>query len=397
MAMRSQRMAAENALPRYGKNEAVLTSQVRTKRPLTDLTNVVDRPALQGVVGKPLPHTRDVSRPPPIPVCGTRKGQDERRDARFGEPPACSLTRVCSRHSLTSTTSAVSASPVIVEDSANVSSSEPRLDAARLAPEKDPQLVLEYACEIVNHMRNAQVGFMPQGPDNGDYMSNVQTDVNEKMRSILVDWLVEVHLKFKLEPETLYLTVNLLDRYLSLVSVPRAKLQLIGVTCMFVAAKYEEIEPPVADDFVYITDRAFSRSEIMEAEVSLLNSLEFKVCVATPYRFLQQYAKVQGCTAKAFHMAQYFLELTLPEYGMTSYCPSELSCAALFLTNKVFKQHPSWQPALVDQTNMAESEIKGAARKLCGILQHAEARSLQAVRKKFASPAFSSVSKIIVK
>mmetsp|Transcript_86006 Transcript_86006/g.230049 ORF Transcript_86006/g.230049 Transcript_86006/m.230049 type:complete len:397 (-) Transcript_86006:136-1326(-) len=393
--LRSQRMAAENALPRYGKTEAALPTQVRTKRPLTDLTNVIDRPALQGIIGKPLP-SRDVSRPPPIPVGAARRITDERRDSRFGEPPSCQLTRASSRNSLPAAASAASASPVVMEDPTQTGSPEAPVEVEPTA-DKDPQLVLDYANDIVGHMREAQGGFMPQGPENGDYMSNIQTDVNEKMRSILVDWLVEVHLKFKLESETLYLSVNLLDRYLSLVSVPRAKLQLIGVTCMFVAAKYEEIEPPVADDFVYITDRAYSREEIMQAEVALLNTLEFKVCMATPYRFLQQYAKVQGCTAKAFHMAQYFLELTLPEYGMMSYCPSELACAALFLTNKVFKQHPSWQPALVEHTTMAEAEIKGAARKLCGILQHAETRSLQAVRKKFATPAYNSVSKIIVK
>ena len=85
------------------------------------------------------------------------------------------------------------------------------------------------------------------------YMSK-QTDINAKMRGILIDWLVEVHLKFKLLPETLYLTVNLIDRFLEQERmIMRDKLQLVGVTAMFLACKYEEIFAPECIDFVYIT------------------------------------------------------------------------------------------------------------------------------------------------
>ena len=71
-----------------------------------------------------------------------------------------------------------------------------------------------------------------------------QTEINGKMRAILVDWLVEVHLKFKLVPETLYLTVWLIDKYLEKEQVTRSALQLLGVTAMLVASKYEEIYAP---------------------------------------------------------------------------------------------------------------------------------------------------------
>src|SRR3569833_1886307 len=94
-----------------------------------------------------------------------------------------------------------------------------------------------------------------------------QEDINEKMRSILVDWLVEVHLKFKLVPESLYLTVNLIDRYLEKEQVNRQKLQLIGVTAMLIACKYEEIYPPIVKDFVYLTDNAYTKEEILLMEI----------------------------------------------------------------------------------------------------------------------------------
>ncbi len=97
------------------------------------------------------------------------------------------------------------------------------------------------------------------------------------MRAILIDWLVEVHLKFKLVPETLYLTVNLIDRFLEKEQVNRQKLQLVGVTAMLIACKYEEIYPPIVKDFVYITDNAYTKEDILIMEKKMLTTLDFNI------------------------------------------------------------------------------------------------------------------------
>jgi len=95
------------------------------------------------------------------------------------------------------------------------------------------------------------------------YMA-IQTEINEKMRAILVDWLVEVHAKFKLLPETIFLTINLIDRYLQSEKVGRDKLQLVGVAAMLIATKYEEIYAPEVRDFVFISDNAYNQKQILE-------------------------------------------------------------------------------------------------------------------------------------
>ena len=105
-----------------------------------------------------------------------------------------------------------------------------------------------------------------------NYM-DYQKDIHPSMREILNDWLIEVHLKFNLLPETLYLTINLIDRFLSLHSVNRNKLQLVGVTAMLIASKYEEIYPPIVSDFVYITDNAYTKEEILAMEERILIAL----------------------------------------------------------------------------------------------------------------------------
>jgi Cyclin, N-terminal domain len=124
----------------------------------------------------------------------------------------------------------------------------------------DPLCATSYVADMYDHFRGKELttsvrpGFM-----------NNQTHINERMRAILVDWLVEVHLKFKLVPETLYLTINLIDRYLVRKEVSRPKLQLVGVTCLLIASKYEEIYPPELRDLVYICDRAYAKTDVSSA------------------------------------------------------------------------------------------------------------------------------------
>jgi len=84
------------------------------------------------------------------------------------------------------------------------------------------------------------------------------------MRAILVSWLIEVHLKYQLQPETLFITINLVDRYTQQCHVPRSEFQLVGVTAMLIACKYEEIYVPKIEDFVDITDNTYSKEQILK-------------------------------------------------------------------------------------------------------------------------------------
>jgi len=169
-------------------------------------------------------------------------------------------------------------------------------------------------------------------------MSLIQNDINEKMRAILIDWLVEVHLKFKLVPETLYLTVNIIDRFLEKVTISRQKLQLVGVAAMLIACKYEEIYAPEVKDFVYVTDKTYSREAILEMEGKILSVLKFNITVCTPLRFLERFSQIAKFDERNFMLACYLLELSLIEYKMLKYEPSSLACSAIYLVNKIRKR-----------------------------------------------------------
>jgi cyclin B len=96
-----------------------------------------------------------------------------------------------------------------------------------------------------------------------DYMAQ-QFDISDKMRAILIDWLIEVHDKFELMNETLFLTVNLIDRFLSKQAVARKKLQLVGLVALLLACKYEEVSVPIVEDLVVISDKAYTRTDVLE-------------------------------------------------------------------------------------------------------------------------------------
>ena len=224
-----------------------------------------------------------------------------------------------------------------------------------------------------------------------------QTDINEKMRAILIDWLVEVHLKFKLMPETLYLTINLIDRFLEKETIARNKLQLVGVTAMFIASKYEEIYAPECRDFVYISDKAYTREQILQMEGLMLSKLNFQLTTPNAQVFSKRFAKVAGMVAtprtKAELLQNYLVELTLQEYKMLKYLPSTIAAAATYLSLKTMGQ-TAWTPELMQHSCYNEGQILPCVRDMHALHKNAAANNLQAVRKKFAQEKHGSVSGI---
>ena len=125
-----------------------------------------------------------------------------------------------------------------------------------------------------------------------------QAHINEKLRAILIDWLVEVHLKFKLVPETLYLTVNLIDRYLLGSPVERSNLQLVGVSALLLASKYEEIYPPEVADFTYITDHAYAAEEVLDMEMKILLELDWKITAPNAHLWIERLCAVSRASSR---------------------------------------------------------------------------------------------------
>jgi hypothetical protein len=215
------------------------------------------------------------------------------------------------------------------------------------------------------------------------YMTDVQNDVKDVMRSILVDWLVEVCFEFHLLPETLYLAVGITDRALTKIVIPRKKLQMIGVTSLFIAAKYFEMEPPSVEEFVFITDNTYRKDEILQMESHILNCLEFNLTVVTCYDFLDHFLKASGANDLVSDLAHFLSELTLQDYVMLSFLPSTIaaSCVtlALFSLNS-----PNWTPILQKYTGYRGPELSDCIAAILRLYQELDSSPLSAIKAKYS-------------
>lgn len=249
----------------------------------------------------------------------------------------------------------------------------------------DPLCATEYVQDMYQHFRGKEeiTSVRPL------YMEN-QTHINERMRSILVDWLVEVHLKFKLVPETLYLTINLIDRYLERQEVSRPRLQLVGVTSLLIASKYEEIYPPELRDLVYICDRAYTRTEIIDMEEKILKTLEYNITIPSAHAFLVRFLKAAHADKRIVQLSCFILDGTLQSYDLLHYLPSQLAAAAVFIARRTVGRN-SWSPTLLKYANYREEEIMPIARAVM-TAKADSAQELRAVNKKYTSSRYGGVA-----
>ena len=227
-----------------------------------------------------------------------------------------------------------------------------------------------------------------------DYMKG-QKDINAKMRTMLIDWLVEVHLKFELLPQTVFSCVQLLDRFLERQGVERSRLQLVGVCCLMIASKLEEVYSPVAADYLAVCDGAYSRAELLEMEGEILQAVGFNVLCPTSYNFLMGFnAKVQ-LEEKLLFYAQYLLETALLDTACLKHGGPLLAASAIFFTNKVFKRE-GWSADNERLTGISEGSVKVAAKDLFVVMQRVDKSQFGAVAKKFSDPQFFEASKYTI-
>jgi len=172
---------------------------------------------------------------------------------------------------------------------------------------------------------------------NPHYMDN-QAEIQWSMRSVLMDWLIQVHHRFALLPETLFLCVNYIDRFLSCKIVSLGKLQLVCATAIFVAAKYEEINCPSVGEIVYMVDGGYTVDEILKAERFMLSMLQFELGWPGPMSFLRRISKADDYDLETRTLAKYFLEITIMDERFVGLPPSYIAAGAHCLSRMMLKK-----------------------------------------------------------
>ncbi|XP_042393888.1 cyclin-B2-1-like isoform X3 [Zingiber officinale] len=264
-----------------------------------------------------------------------------------------------------------------VEMEESVVDSMPDIDSC---DHDDPLAVVDYVDDIYRLYRKTE----DESCVDPNYMSK-QFDINGKMRAILIDWLIEVHYKFELMEETLFLTVNIIDRFLESETVVRKKLQLVGITALFLACKYEEVSVPVVEDLILISDKAYTRTEVLEMEKLIAGTLHFNMSIPTPCVFMKRFLKAAESDRKLELLSYFIIELSLVEYKMLKFCPSLLAAAAIYTAQCALKGQEEWTKTCELHTAYSKSQLLECSMLMVDFHLKAATGKLTGVHRKYST------------
>ncbi|KAL8771209.1 MAG: hypothetical protein Q9209_003380 [Squamulea sp. 1 TL-2023] len=249
---------------------------------------------------------------------------------------------------------------------------------------EDPLMVAEYVVEIFDYLKVLEEATMP----NPEYMEH-QEHLEWHLRGVLVDWLIEVHARFHLLPETIFLAINIIDRFLSTRIVELEKLQLVGITAMFIASKYEEVLSPHVQNFKHVADDGFSEEEILKAERFVLAALNYDLSYPNPMNFLRRISKADNYDIQTRTLGKYLLEISLLDHRLMKYPPSQIAAGAMYLARLILEKG-EWDATIAHYAGYTEHEIEPVFKLMVDYLRRPV--SHEAFFKKYASKKFLKAS-----
>ncbi|KAH9472363.1 hypothetical protein Pst134EA_002985 [Puccinia striiformis f. sp. tritici] len=215
----------------------------------------------------------------------------------------------------------------------------------------DATMVAEYSEEIFKYMEELEESTLP----NPRYM-DAQTEIEWDMRTTLIDWLLQVHMRYHMLPETLWIAVNIIDRFLSKRVVSLVKFQLVGVTAMFVAAKYEEIMAPSVEEFVYMTENGYTRDDILKGEKILLSTLDYRISpYCSPYSWLRRISKADDYDIQTRTLSKFLMELTLLDHRFLRAKSSMIAAIGMYTARRMLGA--DWSDAFVFCSGYTEAQL----------------------------------------
>ncbi|KZV32909.1 hypothetical protein F511_01420 [Dorcoceras hygrometricum] len=228
--------------------------------------------------------------------------------------------------------------------------------SSKIYDDRNQLEVAEYVDDIYQYYWVVEA----QNPLMKNYME-IQKEITPQMRGILINWLIEVHMKFDLMEETLFLTVLLLDRYLSLEIIKKNEMQLVGLTALLLASKYEDFWHPRVTDLISISAETYTRDQVLKMEKEMLRKLKFRLNEPTLYVFMLRFIRAAQADTKLKNLAFYLIEICLVEYEALSYKPSMLCASAIYLARCTLRITPPWTLLLAKHARYEESQIRECA------------------------------------
>jgi len=236
-----------------------------------------------------------------------------------------------------------------------------RRAAQLLALNKDVRDILEeeYRDDVVQYMHKMETQTACSAAS-----MDMQPELQWHMRACLVDFLIEVHLNFRLRPETLYLTSNIVDRYVSRRVVYKKHYQLVGCAALWIAAKFEDAKErvPTVKDLCMMCGDAYDESAFVQMEGHVLATIGWVVGHPTAEAWLRI-----ACCGLSFedtqtqHVARFLMEITLFYKEYVQVPPSVIASAALALAQytlgKEYQSYEPLDPAVIEVVKLLDAHL----------------------------------------
>ena len=226
---------------------------------------------------------------------------------------------------------------------------------------------------------------------NPEYFS-FQKSINYKMRSILIDWIIEIHFYFKFLKKTLFQTVYIIDAYLSKKNIDKKFLQLLGVASLLISCKENEIIYPSLNKLIQLTDNAFTISELKNMEIKIMKTLNFDVLSPTAEEFFEINAEFFNFSDEHMCVGEYFLKCSLIGYNMLKYNQSTIAIACGYIIMKCFNLEGTDLILKNCNFDIKEKEIKNCAKELCFLIKDLFKSSLGVVKNIYVNNIITKIN-----
>jgi len=275
----------------------------------------------------------------------------------------------------------------------------------------DVQACAQYIREIYEYLLKAEVTYAVPP----DFLSR-QTDFGPDDRTLLLDWISKIHMRFNLANESWFHCCAVLDRYLCIQQVPRLQSRLLGITILLISAKFEQSYIPSLRHFVEALNSCeeeyvprchcqlhcrgpcdhCSKEAIIDMEEYVLQAVDYRLAMPTPLTFLRRYCKIAEMNHRNRYISFYICELCCLNYPMCRFKPSEIAAGCVAMTRRLTRS-PAWSETLQEYSGYTEADVRPAMAEVSTTLKlFATNPKAKYVHKKYSlEDRFYSVSLLI--
>jgi hypothetical protein len=254
-----------------------------------------------------------------------------------------------------------------------------------LGDRSDPQDLTEFEHIIYRSLRGKEIS--------ARRLRFAQTDITLHDRSILIDALDRFHYKLGLTTNALYRCIGILDRYLSLASVPKQKLRIVGCAALLLASKIEEIFPAQSNDLVKLSEHTFTQSDLFATEIQVVNAIQFDTAFATPLFFLTQFMRIHEQTKESPLLARYVLEICQTNDIFFGTPPSLMAAVAILVT-RILNGEEKWPADLAGYTMYSQEQLEPYGTAVRLMLLDKDREESRFMRRKYSSEPFRGVGHV---